>query len=418
MIHEMKMMGPICGFLMLWGVVLSSMAQSPPLNDSCTNPIVLSGTDISFSGTLAGATLEKSIGESVLQSLPSLVTTQTVWWVWTAPQDMNVIVEVLNSSQAEQANDGIAVWNLRATTPYFLGQIVNGIPIDSRLPHNFFNFAAKAGTNYQIQLAGSDNASFTFRLLATNSPYIIENPQTQTISTNDSAMFGVVATGLKPIGFQWQFKGTNLNGETAPILALNHVLTNQAGSYQVIITNSSGSITSQPANLFVTAGDTISLLAATHPPATNGFSFTLLGDIGRRYRILSSTNLTAWTNESSFATPFQSIGSSAPQFKSVVFDLTGDDVFVIPSPVSKKFLRATPFHAINEVCNNNLKMIRYATLLYAYDNQKSAFSSVTFSDISPYWKTGFTLSCPSGGTYEITTILVDPLCSVHPFEER
>jgi hypothetical protein len=414
----MKMTRHICGFLMVCGFVLSSMAQSPPPNDSCTNPIVLSGTDISFSGTLAGATLETSIGESVLQSLPSLVTTQTVWWVWTAPQDTTVVVQVLNSSQTEQANDGIAVWNLRATTPYFLGQIVNGIPIDSSFPDNFFTFAAKAGTNYQIQLAGSDSASFTFRLVATNFPYIVENPQTQTISTNDSAMFGVVSTGLKPIGFQWQFKGTNLNGETAPILALNHVLTNQAGLYQVIITNSSGSITSQPANLFVTRTDAKSLLANTYPPATNGFSFTLLGEIGRRYRVQSSTNLNSWAAETTFPTPFDNVDILSSQSKSVVSDFTGADVFVVPNTAPRKFLRTAPFHAVNEVCNDNLKMIRFATLLDAYDNQKTTRDSVTFSEIQPYLKNTVIPTCPSGGTYSLTYILANPRCTIHPFEER
>ncbi|HXI70187.1 MAG TPA: hypothetical protein VNN22_07500 [Verrucomicrobiae bacterium] len=406
----MKMVCYVLGFAVAFGLIFTGFSQ--PANDNYADRIVLTGTDISFSGTLTGATREEDPYEIVYPYASSA--TQTVWWEWTAPQSSTVVVEISGASLDSYGNDALQIYALENI---YTGENIAGRLIDTRFPHNFFTFAAKAGTNYQIQLAGSDSASFTFRLIATNFPCIVENPQTQTISTNDSVMFGVVATGLKPIGFQWQFKGTNLNGETAPILALNHVLTNQTGLYQVIITNSSGSITSQPANLFVTPADTASLLAAIYPQSTNGFSFALLGEAGRRYRIQSSTNLADWTDELSFELSFSTFFSNAP-LRSVVFDLTGADVFTAQSPGSQKFFRAAPFHAVSEECNNNLKMIRYATLLVAYDKQASATRVVDVGEISPYFKNGFIPFCPSNGSYSITTVLQNPSCTIHPFEER
>lgn len=397
----------VLGFAVAFGLISTGFSQ--PANDNYADRIVLTGTDISFSGTLTGATREEDPYEIVYPYASSA--TQTVWWEWTAPQSSTVVVEISGPSLDSYGNDALQVYALKNI---YTGENIAGRLIDTRFPHNFFTFAAKAGTNYQIQLAGSDSASFTLRLIATNLPYIVENPQTQTISTNDSAMFGVVATGLKPIGFQWQFNGTNLVGETAPMLALNHVLSNQSGLYQVIITNASGSITSQPARLFVSPGDAAPLLSATHPQSTNGFSFALLGEAGRRYLIQSSTNLDDWAAELSFPSFL-----SNEQLRSVVFDLTGADVLTAPNPGSQKFFRAAPFHAVNEECNSYLKMIRYATLLVAYDKQETAFSSVTFSEISPYFKNGFVPFCPSNGVYTITAVLeYNPSCSIHPFEER
>jgi hypothetical protein len=114
----------------------------------------------------------------------------------------------------------------------------------------------------------------------------------------------VVTAGAGPFGWQWQFNGTHLEGETAPILALDEVTAGQAGSYRVLITNLLGATVSQAANLIITASDTAPALLANAKPASTNFSFSLLGDVGRRYRIQSSTNLLNWNPEKNFPTPF------------------------------------------------------------------------------------------------------------------
>ena len=138
---------------------------------------------------------------------------------------------------------------------------------------------------------------------------------------------------------------------------------------------------------------------------------------GRRYRIQSSTNLLSWNSEQSFPTPFSEgfNGNFLPV--SVVFAPTGVDQFTIERLGSRKFLRASVFHAANELCNNNLKTIRFASELYAYEHGYSLYSTVTFENLRPYFKNGILPVCPSFGTYAITTVLRNPTCSVHPFEE-
>jgi hypothetical protein len=277
------------------------------------------------------------------------------------------------------------------------------------LPELFFAFEAIAGTNYQIQLAGSDGTSFHFRLLATNSPCIIEQPRSQTISTGDSVLFTVLAASGSPKGYQWQFNATNLPGETAPMLAFDSPDASQAGPYQVIITNATGAVTSQVATLWMTAVDTAPALRATSASTNNEFAFRILGDVGRRYSILSSASWSGpWGGEISFPGPW---GPS-----SVVIDWTGADRFALQQQTGpSKFWRASTYHATNEVCNNHLKQIKFASFLYGYENHLPVGAPITFSDILPYFrlgKAGNIPACPVGGTYSVFEWLYPPTCNI------
>lgn len=402
-------------------IPLHSGAQAAPPNDDYTNRIVLTGDDISFTGTLAGATFETNPFEVIPPGDFNGGTSQSVWWSWTATDATNVIVEILNPSKDTHGADWLQVWTqIQELSGYYMGIAVAGKSIETRWPHMFFSFQAQAGTNYQIQAIGSDSASFSFRLVATNLPFLIESPRTQTVSVNDGALFSVVAAGLHPFSYQWQCDGTNLPGETAPILVLDQITPAQAGAYRVMVSNSAGSVTSAPAALFVTTTDTVSVLNAVQPQTPGQFAFELRGDMGRRFRVLSSTNLRDWSAESSFPAPVFSDPSNPGQMpeRSVVIDASGDDRFSVPLDRPELFLRTTPFHALSETCNNHLKAIRTAQLLYAYDNNITSPSTpVTFMDLVPYLKDHTMLQCPSNGTYSVTSILNNPECTLHPFEE-
>jgi len=59
-----------------------------------------------------------------------------------------------------------------------------------------------------------------------------------------SATFKVGATGGPPLSYQWFFNGSVLPGATATNLNLLNVQSTNAGNYWVVITNTSGAITS------------------------------------------------------------------------------------------------------------------------------------------------------------------------------
>lgn len=99
----------------------------------------------------------------------------------------------------------------------------------------------------QITIQGTGTApSFTIQ------------PQSVTVTNGGNASFWVTAAGTAPLSYQWRKDGANIPGATSATNNLTGVTTNDAGGYSVVVTNSSGSITSQVA--------TLTVLPAVTPP--------------------------------------------------------------------------------------------------------------------------------------------------------
>jgi hypothetical protein len=85
-------------------------------------------------------------------------------------------------------------------------------------------------------------------------PSVTTQPRSQTVPVGDTVVFSADAIGSAPFAYQWRFNGSAMAGFTHRTTAdpgLTNVQTNQAGLYDVVIRNTSGSVTSQVANLTV-----------------------------------------------------------------------------------------------------------------------------------------------------------------------
>ena len=71
-------------------------------------------------------------------------------------------------------------------------------------------------------------------------PVLVRQPQDLTAEAGNSASFTVGAAGVPPIRFQWYFKGTPIEGETAAVLKLDGLTAEHAGLYSVTVSNASG----------------------------------------------------------------------------------------------------------------------------------------------------------------------------------
>lgn len=83
------------------------------------------------------------------------------------------------------------------------------------------------------------------------SPTIMSQPKSQTAGVGASVTFSVIATGTTPLSYQWRKNEINIAGANTASYTINIVQTAHAGSYSVIISNSAGSVTSQPNTLTV-----------------------------------------------------------------------------------------------------------------------------------------------------------------------
>lgn len=123
-------------------------------------------------------------------------------------------------------------------------------------------------------------------------PTITSQPSDVSAQSGDNVQFYVEAEGAPPPAYQWRFSatgaagGVDLPGETNAVLFLTSVITNQAGAYSVVVSNSAGSvtsraavlavnefppsITSQPVNQTVNAGADVTFSAGANgsPPLT------------------------------------------------------------------------------------------------------------------------------------------------------
>lgn len=84
-------------------------------------------------------------------------------------------------------------------------------------------------------------------------PSILVQPTNQIVSVGDTAVFAALASGARPLSYQWLFNGTNIGGATLATLTLKNVQPAQAGDYSVWLTNAYGSVVSSNAALVVNA---------------------------------------------------------------------------------------------------------------------------------------------------------------------
>ena len=92
---------------------------------------------------------------------------------------------------------------------------------------------------------------------------ITGQPQSVATTVGQGWQFAVSATGTAPITYQWRRNGTSVPGATASTLAGTSALLGDAGSYDCVITNPAGSVTS--------AAATLNVAAAPVPPSTVQF---------------------------------------------------------------------------------------------------------------------------------------------------
>lgn len=114
-------------------------------------------------------------------------------------------------------------------------------------------------------------------------PTINSQPQNQSAAIGQGALFSVGASGSAPLSYQWFFNTNNpIADATNATHTIGTVSSNDAGSYHVIVANSSGSATSTVAALTITAAPTngdwfVSPSGNDANPGTIALPFATLG---------------------------------------------------------------------------------------------------------------------------------------------
>lgn len=118
------------------------------------------------------------------------------------------------------------------------------------------NFASVVATNagaYTIQASNflGNITSTSAVMTVLYPPTITLQPIGQTIGVGSNFSVSVTASGNPAVGYQWRMNGIAINGANASSYAVTGAQTNDSGGYDVVITNSIGSITSSVAAISV-----------------------------------------------------------------------------------------------------------------------------------------------------------------------
>jgi hypothetical protein len=111
--------------------------------------------------------------------------------------------------------------------------------------------AANMGTYVCIvsNLAGIATSTPAVLSLVATMPKVTTNPSSQTIATGSTVVFSTSISSPLGASYQWQFNGVPIAGATAATYLIQAASSSKAGTYTCVITNSSGSVTTQPAIL-------------------------------------------------------------------------------------------------------------------------------------------------------------------------
>jgi hypothetical protein len=123
--------------------------------------------------------------------------------------------------------------------------------------------------------------------IAINTP-----PENQAVSAGSNATLIVGATGSTPTSYFWQFNGKNLANATNNTLTLSNMLSGQAGTYTVIVSN------------MVSVTNTSAIVEVVAPPILTGGPSNLT--------VIAGSNVTFSCQASGLDLAFQWLASGAP----------------------------------------------------------------------------------------------------------
>lgn len=104
-----------------------------------------------------------------------------------------------------------------------------------------------AGLLSDESVAPSFTIPFPRYTVAPQAPVIITHPRTRSVEPGTNMTLNGLATGDLPLGYRWQINGTFIPSATNATLTISNLTLANAGTYAIVATNNSGSVTSRVA---------------------------------------------------------------------------------------------------------------------------------------------------------------------------
>ena len=161
-------------------------------------------------------------------------------------------------------------------------------------------------------------------------PTIASRPASQIVTAGQTATFSVMATGTAPLSYQWLRNSANISGATAASYTTPATIAGDSGAkFDVVVSNSAGSISSAMATLTVNAAAVAP--AITTQPAnqsvtlgqTATFSVTATGTAPLSYQWQKNNANISGATAASYTTPATVMSDNGAKFDVIVSNATG-----------------------------------------------------------------------------------------------
>ena len=217
-----------------------------------------------------------------------VVVTNVAGSATSAPATLAVIIPpaiTLQPSDTTVTQGSLATFSVTAsgTAPFTYQWRKGGVNVTAGTASSLSITAAQPSDvgNYDVILtnpAGSVTSGTAH--LTVNVPVSISTqPSSLVLTQGASAVFSVVATGTTPITYQWRKGGVNITGATSASYTKSSTTSADAGSYDVVLTNAAGSVTSSSATLTINVPLTIT---------TQPFSVTVNQGTGATFSVVAT----------------------------------------------------------------------------------------------------------------------------------
>lgn len=156
-------------------------------------------------------------------------------------------------------------------------------------------------------------------------PTIVANQDSIVVAVGMDAMFGVEAQGSGPLAYRWLRNGVPVPGQDGAIYVINGATALDAGSYQVEVSNSAGTVTSATSMVGLLGAPAITSqpAAASQPEATTAqFNVAVTGD-ALRYQWLRNNIAIPGATDSLYTTPVLTLADSGAVYSVIVYNGAG-----------------------------------------------------------------------------------------------
>lgn len=178
---------------------------------------------------------------------------------------------------------------------------------------------------------GSESSTNSQSITKFVAPTISTQPVSLTVTAGQTATFSETAAGTAPLAYQWQKNGANIAAATAATYTTPATTSADNGStFDVVVSNAAGSITSQRATLTVnpaSAAPTITTQPANQTVTagqTATFSVVAAGTGPLTYQWQENGTAISGATSNSYTTPVTTAANSGEQFSVTITNAFGN----------------------------------------------------------------------------------------------